>query len=586
MRHILHTEYYPAEAAHVRAAANEYVRRVADEFGIPARQLGQLHQQVDFLAPRAQSIEYRLHEVKKFFSAATYAYYQTIHNTPVWGGGLTVTVKENPLRIVHADHRGHSDLEVDLPPQALIERLRRTLSAINASARQPRTGARGREVPAPSTTLARAFPAVTGRNGAARARRDPPPWMSQARIRRGLFYVYRYEAKHRQPGYEGTVPPADHTGNGAGRASSEAIDRVPTLPLPPVASRIRNGRHYLVVELVFQVGRDPLQWKALIEPETGSILWLRPMTACVNGLVFTYDPKTSTGVLANNPDSANATLNPLRDDVTLQNLDGPVMNVQSLSGMHVALSDDDAPTFTPPTKATGVDFDYDARTNEFAAVNAYYHADNLFEVIESLGFTLSGAGAYFDGTVFPVHLDHRASGSGDPVNGIEVNAFCNGDAGGASGDGIGLVGYCLSDDTGWPTRRPTPSGGPSTSGSTGTRSAATGSSTTTSTDRTSASPTAPATRWRPCRTIRSRSCEHCPSGSSTRRSATGPSAPTAGSTGRSDPAGGGTARRTPAATTASRSSPPRCSASIRRSAATPPTSPSAGTPRGWRPTSS
>ena len=117
------------------------------------------------------------------------------------------------------------------------------------------------------------------------------------------------------------------------------------------------------------------------------------MTASVNGLVFTYDPKTSTGTLANTADSTNATLNPMRDNVTLLNLNAPVMGVQSLAGTNVVLSDDDLPTLTPPTKPAGVDFNYDARTNDFAAVNAYYDADKGCLGYREPGPPLSGAGA-------------------------------------------------------------------------------------------------------------------------------------------------------------------------------------------------
>ena len=123
-------------------------------------------------------------------------------------------------------------------------------------------------------------------------------------------------------------------------------------------------------------------------------------------------------------------------NVTLDDLNGPVAGQQSLAGTNVMVSDDDAPPVAPPTEATGTDFDYDARTDSFAAVSAYYHANNFFTVLEDLGFDRN---TYFDGTSFPVHVDHRASIS-DP-NGIEINAFCGGDA---QGDGIGLVGYCLS----------------------------------------------------------------------------------------------------------------------------------------------
>src|SRR5262245_36249197 len=171
------------------------------------------------------------------------------------------------------------------------------------------------------------------------------------------------------------------------------------------------------------------------------------MTSGVNGLVFTYDPKTFTGNVANTPDGTNAVLNPLRVDVVLADLNPPVMGTQSLIGTHVTISDDDSPTVPPPYQPTGLDFDYDARTNNFAAVCAYYHANNVFAVIESLGFNLS---TYFNDTAFPVHVDHRASTSDAPgASGIEINAFCNGDGpGGSSGDGIGMVAFCLSDDTG------------------------------------------------------------------------------------------------------------------------------------------
>ena len=205
---------------------------------------------------------------------------------------------------------------------------------------------------------------------------------------------------------------------------------------------IHPGHDYLVMEVVFTLpfgGFDRLNWRALIEVETDTVLWLRALIAGVNGLVFTYDPITSTGVLTNTADQPNNILNPLRDDVALDGLSGPVAGVQSLAGTRVTVSDDDAPTVAPPTEASGTDFDYASRTNNFAAVSAYYHANNFFATVEGLGFKLSD---YFDGTSFPVHVDHRAS-AGDP-GGLEINAFCGGNA---LGDGIGLVGYCLANLT-------------------------------------------------------------------------------------------------------------------------------------------
>lgn len=447
VRQILHTEYFPSEASNARLAAIDYLRQVARTLGIPVTQLEHLHQQVTFLNPHEQGIEYRMYEVKKFFSSSTYCYYQTIHNTPVWGGGLTVDVKENPLRVVAADHRGHTDLGGQLPPQDIIERVRAELLRINGGPRDV-TGVRERVAgrSRPATSLSKLFGAAAPEAATKRQRAQDGGWWSDVRIKRGLFYIYRYNARDRQPMGGGV----DVNESKDQPINFEAGDDEITLPLPPVPDAIEDGRYYLVVELVFQVGhlpKDQLNWKALVDVATGAILWLRAMIAGVNGLVFTYDPKTSTGDLTNTADAGNAVLNPLRDDEPLPNLNAPVAGTQSLTGLNVTIVDDDSPTVAAPTKPAMTNFEFEARTNDFAAVNAYYHANKVFDVIEDLGFNLAD---YFDGTAFPVHVDHRASTSTMAgATGIEINAFCMGDGPtGLTGDGIGLVGYCLSDDTG------------------------------------------------------------------------------------------------------------------------------------------
>lgn len=266
-----------------------------------------------------------------------------------------------------------------------------------------------------------------GEEGMAAVVRDA----ARLRVNRGRFFVYRYDPDQRQP---------NQPVIGDKRANLESDDIEPTFPLPPVPDTIRPGADYLVAEVVFTLpfaGIEGLNWRALIEVETNAVLYLRALIAGINALVFTYDPITSTGILTNTANQPNAVLNPLRDDVTLQHLNGPVAGVQSLTGSRAQLTAGEDPNITPPTRPAGTDFDYDARTNEFAATNAYYHVDELFSVIEDLGFSLA---TYFDGTTFPVQVDHRACGGA----GLVMNAFCSGDVG---GDGIGLVGYCLSDLT-------------------------------------------------------------------------------------------------------------------------------------------
>ncbi len=57
-----------------------------------------------------------------------------------------------------------------------------------------------------------------------------------------------------------------------------------------------------------------------------------------------------------------------------------------------------------PTRTDGADFDFEVRTNDFAAVNAYYHMTELFRTMEDLGFVI---GDYFDGTTLTIQVDHR-----------------------------------------------------------------------------------------------------------------------------------------------------------------------------------
>jgi len=43
-----------------------------------------------------------------------------------------------------------------------------------------------------------------------------------------------------------------------------------------------------------------------------------------------------------------------------------------------------APVVAPPLAPAATGFDFDVRTNEFAAVNAYYHPDEFFAELEAL----------------------------------------------------------------------------------------------------------------------------------------------------------------------------------------------------------
>jgi hypothetical protein len=424
VRHVLHIdEQWRSSAATPRDAAVEYLREQSGMLETGGISLEGIEEQATYDEPRDEGAAYRILDEKRQFDSTTVAFAQTHLGVPVWRAGVTVTVKDDPTRVVESTSTTLPDVDAQLPPVQAVTRW------------QPATRANALDRAETEARQDGVDDLVRNALGLG-AHEDDTTGVDADRLRvnQSRFYVYRYDPQTRQP-----AAPDDE---GQGTIDLEAHDVEITLPLPPVPDTIHPGGDYLVTEVVFTLpyaGFDTLNWRALIEVETNAVLWLRALIAGVNGLVFVLDPISSTGDLGNTAAQPNAVLNPLRDDVKLDRLDGPTAGQQSLAGSNVVLSDDDPPPIDPPTQPAGTDFDYDARTNDFAAVSAYYHADGFFAVVEDLGFDLD---AYFDGTDFPVHVDHRASIS-DP-NGIEVNAFCQGDA---QGNGIGLVGYCLADLT-------------------------------------------------------------------------------------------------------------------------------------------
>ena len=67
-------------------------------------------------------MEYRLSEEKSLFDATTFAFWQTLHNVPIWEAGVTVTVKHDPSRVTASVDNSQSGVEATLPPDRKIER--------------------------------------------------------------------------------------------------------------------------------------------------------------------------------------------------------------------------------------------------------------------------------------------------------------------------------------------------------------------------------------------------------------------------------------------------------------------------------
>jgi hypothetical protein len=131
-----------------------------------------------------------------------------------------------------------------------------------------------------------------------------------------------------------------------------------------------------------------INWVALLEVQTLAVVYLRAFADDVSGLAFRVEPAPYNG--GPPPNAASTQLNPVRVSKTLLGLDAPDgNNVQHLSGDTVTIVDAESPVVAPPTEPAATDFNFDARTNDFAAVNAYVHCDELFRLCDEMGFSSS-----------------------------------------------------------------------------------------------------------------------------------------------------------------------------------------------------
>ena len=389
VREILHVDRPVAsQQPTMQLAAREYLDQHAKLLGIPQEQLKRLFESPSDALQDAGA-EFRFHEEKSQFDTTTVVYQQTYFGIPVWRAGLAVHLRRGPNRVLGMQSTAYSALTVARPKLATP----RPLTDVTLRARlgvAPASGAR------------------------ARATATAP----RVRIKSNRLVVYRYDAAKRM---------SDEGNDDHAAPLRERFG----ISLAAVPRALSDGTFVVAHEIIFDVaspGGAAITWLAIVAVESNAVLYLRPFTDNTNGLVFERDPLTQSGNAANSPAANAATLNPLRTSVTLQGLTAPVGGAnQALTGEFIQVSDFELATAAPPTEAPGTNFDYGSRTNNFAAVNAYYHCDRFFRLVESLGFPRA---TYFDGTTFPVPVDHR--GRFGTTTGIEINASC-------SGNGLGGI---------------------------------------------------------------------------------------------------------------------------------------------------
>lgn len=357
-----------------RELTDEYIRQVAELYGIDQEEVADLGGEVR-AEPLQEGLRLKFGEEKTVLDTTVVSYVQTYLGLPVWQAALEVRLYGDPPRVASSDSTLHGDVEATPPPSDGLAVLDDPASLRDALGLDEAT-ARGLTI-------------------------------SSTRM-----LVYRYDPDDR----------LDPTGGEPGLQGGP-----PVLPLPPVPDTIEPQRHYVVREVLFTLslpGWDDLHWRAFIEPETSAVLYLRALAASATACVFATDPVSASGNALSGCSPATS-LDPLRTTVTLLGLDPPDSSgSQALRGTNVVLTDTDLPTIAPPTTTTPFSFCYSSVTNDFAAANAYYHYDGAYRLVEGMGFNLK---TYFDGTAFPVPVDHQGFGT-------SVNAEARGNT---AGNGMG-----------------------------------------------------------------------------------------------------------------------------------------------------
>jgi hypothetical protein len=326
-----------------------------------------------------------LAEQKSLMGATTFGFAQRLGGLPIWEAGVSVLAQERPPRVVSSQSQFRRDVKVDWIKG------------------KPKLDPRK---PAPAA-LAKLLGIGDAKQFGLKVN-GPARW-----------WLVRFERARRTDPESRAVGPR-------GRSQGP-----PTLVLPEVDPRIEEGVHYPALEVLFTLALPTwgrLNWRAFVEPVTGSVLYVRAFVACATGRVYHTDPTVQTGNLSLRARSASTTdLDNQRSTDTLLGLVAPsgtpTSITQSLRGEFVVIQDTDAPTAAPPTTASPFFFDFSSPTDGFAATATYFHADACFRLVRNLGFNVA---TYFNGTTFPVPVDHRGM--------TAVNARCEGNT---AGNGVG-----------------------------------------------------------------------------------------------------------------------------------------------------
>jgi len=374
VRHTDHTEgafepSKPPASGSIYKIAGDYLKEVSGLKAVQSSKAVAIDKLVG-KATKKDDDELVLTESKELRDLTVLQYIQLYKGVPVWRRGAAVILQTATKEVLESTNTFDyevKDVKVDLP------RLKRAAKGLNHEALS--------QMLLLDKNAKRIEKISNGRIDAGKAKLS---------IDSSLPVIYKYVAAERQKEEKEDS-----------HEDRNLVLRALRLVLPPVDPSIKEA-YYAVNEvfLTLKYETNQMHIHALIEPETNSILYIRPLVDLASAWVYDNDPLNVTGDISITPGSPVAVLNGPR---TPRPLPGGLGGTPvSLNGQYVVLQDICPLPIAPPTDPNGR-FDYNADTDNFSAANAYYHNDFAFRMVEEMGFTMS---SYFNGTPFPVPVDH------------------------------------------------------------------------------------------------------------------------------------------------------------------------------------
>ncbi len=334
---------------------------------------------------------------KSVMNTRTVAYQQTYLGIPVWRGGMNIRMYRDKHSIISSSSTVHKNVRL---PYLELDEKRFSNKQNDKVLNHLQTLSNKSE-----KDVASYLRQIAEKNNC-----------KFIRIDKQHLVIYRYSESERLDNEY------------AGLKEEREINR-PYLNIDSV-NGIEEGTHRLCTEVFFALDMPvfgEINWRFIIDLVTNNVLYARAAYHNIDGLVFADDPVRQSGDSTLTVNSTASDLNPFRSNEALLGLNTPAPgDEQDLDGEYITLSDFEGASVAPPTEPVGDDFDYSSTTDDFGAVNAYYHLDRMYRYVEDLGFTITD---YFAGTSFPIPTDHRAN---------TTNAFHSGNDAAAATVGFGF----------------------------------------------------------------------------------------------------------------------------------------------------